>query len=185
MNIISRNNELSECKKLQQNTIENYSYDPLEKEVLEIDHIHSIESNPELLISETDRISYSLIYICVLLSDSCRGILFSTLWLNVSSKQGNKFVMGMIVAAFSFGRIISSTIFGILLDRYRYKFTLLLSNTILVIGSILYSQSQDLTSIFFSQFIMGLGAGNLSVTRSFVTECSSKHERTSNLAFVT
>eukprot|EP01035_Chromulina_nebulosa_P018232 gene18232-23903_t len=104
----------------------------------------------------------STVFTCVLVSDTARGILFPTLWLNVKRFGGTKIAQGMVIGAFSFGRIVSSPVLGWWCEYH---------------GS--------LSWLILSQFVIGLGAGSLGVSRSYVAEHSLRVNRTINLAYLT
>lgn len=108
------------------------------------------------------RISYleiiSICY-CVFVSDTCRGILFPTLWLRIRTFGGSPIYQGISIAMFSIGRIISSPIVGHLGEIYPIKWVLIGCNFIILGGSITYSLTNSLFGIILAQFIMGVGAG--------------------------
>ena len=122
--------------------------------------------------------SFWVIAWCCLIGDSSRGLLMPTLWPLVSSMGGNLIWQGIVVATFSLGRIISSPIMGHLADTYGYKWVLTGCNLIIMLGALIYTQSSSLPLLIFSQLVIGLGAGTLGVTRSYVAENSKKSERT-------
>ena len=57
----------------------------------------------------TDKGGFMIICLIVLLGDSCRGILFPTLWPLVQKLGGDLVLQGYTVAAFSFGRALVSS----------------------------------------------------------------------------
>ena len=132
-----------------------------------------------------DQVSFSLsfwtIAWCCFVGDSSRGLLMPTLWPFISNLGGNLIWQGIAVATFSVGRVISSPILGMLADIYGYKWVLIISNVLTILGAILYSQSTNLNLIVVSQLIIGFGAGTLGVTRSYVAENSCKKDRTNKV----
>jgi len=103
--------------------------------------------------------SYAIVALCILVSDSTRGILFPTLFLNVSSMGGNALHLGWAVAALSAGKILSTPILGYISDVYGYRNALVLSNSVLGAGCVVYILAQSVTWLVFAQFVVGLGAG--------------------------
>ena len=130
---------------------------------------------------------YTVCYI-VLLGDMSRGIMFPTLWPLVRSLGGTEVTQGYAVAAFSFGRILVSPMFGSWSIKYGYRYTLLVSSTILLIGTILYSQASHVGRpefLIFAQTILGIGSGTLGVTRAYVAEITPTRNRTTYMAYLT
>lgn len=124
----------------------------------------------------------------ILIGDMARGVMFPTLWPLVESLGGTTVTLGFAVAAFSFGRIIVSPIFGSWSITHGYTKTLLLSTFILAMGTLMYAQVQNVGATQFliaSQTILGVGSGTLGVTRAFVADVTAKRERTTYMAFIT
>lgn len=119
----------------------------------------SIKLKRESDHSTTDQISIIVIVLCVVVGDMSRGILFPTLWLLVQSLGGSSFSQGAAVSAFSFGRIISSPIFGYASEMYGYRHVLIVCNVVLCLGALMYTMSESLSWLIFSQVIIGIGAG--------------------------
>lgn len=145
--------------------------------------VHKKPSNHVPAI-QPNRSSIYIVGLVVFCSDMARGILFPTLWLYNLSNGGSKTTLGMAVAAFSFGRIISSPYFGHMSEHYGYRYTLILCSLILLLGAIIYSLAFIYHMIILGMFIMGLGAGSLGVTRSYVAQCTVKEERTKYMSYL-
>jgi MFS transporter, ceroid-lipofuscinosis neuronal protein 7 len=131
-------------------------------------------------------------FICVcfviLIGDMSRGIFFPSMWPLVESLGGTKVVLGYAVAAFSFGRILVNPIFGSWSHTYGYTKTLLLSCTILLIGTLLYAQVENVGHVQFlivAQTILGIGSGTLGVTRAFVADVTARRNRTRYMGLIT
>jgi MFS family permease len=74
---------------------------------------------------------------------------------------------------------------GILTDRYRHRFALLISSVILCLGAAVWANVKflgGLPTLYIAQTILGLGTGSLGVTRSYVVEQSLFETRTARLA---
>ena len=122
----------------------------------------------------------------VLVSDMARGILFPTLWLLVQLYNGSKTFQGVCVSLFSVGRILSSPIFGRLSELQGHRTVLIYCNLLLIIGCMIYSFAPYFRfCIPFGQFVIGVGAGSLGVTRSYVAENTAKAKKTQALASLT
>ena len=129
--------------------------------------------------------STAIVVVCVLIGDMARGILFPSLWLLVQSLSGSKVYQGFAVSAFSAGRILSSPLFGWLSEKYGYRNVLITCNAIVFFGCYMYSLSKTVNGVILGQFIIGIGAGSLGVTRSYVAEKTHRTERTLYMAYMT
>ena len=62
---------------------------------------------------------------------------------------------------FSTGRLVVTTPMGYLCDKFRHKLPLQISSFILFLGSILWANAyltKSLASLYFAQFVMGIGS---------------------------
>lgn len=149
-------------------------------------------SDEPMLLNRTPReiirikmISITIVGFVTFVGDSARGILYPALWPQCQYLGGNSVDLGFLVSSFSIGRMLVSTRMGILTDKYRHRFTLMLSSVILLAGVILWANSAiagGLIALYAAQFIMGVGTGNLGVLRSYVAEQSPPEKRTYMLA---
>jgi len=104
----------------------------------------------------------------------------------VNSVGGNAEWLGFTVGCFSFGRVISTLGLGYLSTQSAYKKVLSWSVLICVIGNILYSVAYEggIYLLITSRFVLGFGAGTLSVIRAYVVEVTRQTERTFFMAIV-
>jgi hypothetical protein len=124
-----------------------------------------------------DETGFLVVCMVILIGDMSRGIFFPTLWPLVSSLGGSTITLGYSVAAFSGGRIIMSPLFGSLSVSMGYTKTLLCSVSILLIGTLVYAQVQNVGSAQFlivAQVLLGVGSGTLGVTRAYVADITAK-----------
>uniref|UniRef100_A0A7S2K957 Major facilitator superfamily (MFS) profile domain-containing protein n=1 Tax=Leptocylindrus danicus TaxID=163516 RepID=A0A7S2K957_9STRA len=131
---------------------------------------------------------YFIISLVVLIGDMSRGVMYPTLWPLVEMLGGTEVTQGFTVAAFSFGRILASPIFGERSVEYGYRSTLLLSCAILLLGTLLYAQSTNVGSTEFlilAQTTLGIGSGTLGVTRAYVADVTPTRGRTRYMAYLT
>ena len=110
--------------------------------------------------------------------DAVRGIFFPTLWPLVSSLGGTRQAQGVIVAAFSMGRMVISPYYGAYSTKHGSKGVLLFAHGLIVLGALLYTQVWSLYSLFAAQIILGLGCGTLGVTRAYFAESVPRDQRT-------
>jgi len=135
-----------------------------------------------------DQTGFAIVCLVILVGDMARGVFFPTMWPLVSELGGSTVQLGYSVAAFSFGRILVSPMFGGWSVTYGYSKTLLFSCSILWVGTLLYAQAQNVghvSFLIFAQIVMGIGSGTLGVTRAFVAEVTAQRNRTTYMAWIT
>jgi MFS transporter, ceroid-lipofuscinosis neuronal protein 7 len=135
-----------------------------------------------------DMTGFICVCLVILIGDMSRGIFFPSMWPLVESLGGTKVLLGYSVAAFSFGRILVNPLFGNWSHRYGYSKTLLLSCAILLLGTFLYAQVQNIGRVEFlivAQTVLGIGSGTLGVTRAFVADVTARRNRTTYMGLIT
>ena len=135
-----------------------------------------------------DPMGFFIICSVVLIGDMNRGVLFPIMWPLVQELGGNAVWLGYAVGAFSFGRIIASPTLGKMSIDSGYSKTLVISTTIIIIGSLLFASVYRVGSLYFlvfAQVILGVGSGTLGVTRAYVAEITATRERTTYIALQT
>ncbi|KAL3903467.1 MAG: hypothetical protein SGILL_010434, partial [Bacillariaceae sp.] len=135
-----------------------------------------------------DMAGFYIVCLVILVGDMSRGVFFPSMWPLVSELGGTQVTLGYCVAAFSFGRILVSPMFGGWSVTYGYSKTLLFSCSILLVGTFLYAQVQNVGSpqfLIFSQIVLGVGSGTLGVTRAFVADVTAQRNRTTYMAWIT
>jgi hypothetical protein len=124
----------------------------------------------------------------ILIGDMSRGVFFPSMWPLVSELGGTQVTLGYTVAAFSFGRILVSPLFGSWSITYGYSKTLLCSCAVLLLGTMMYAQAQNVGTTHFlilAQTVLGVGSGTLGVTRAFVADITAQRNRTTYMAWIT
>ena len=135
-----------------------------------------------------DMSGFYVVCLVILIGDMSRGVFFPSMWPLVAELGGTQVTLGYCVAAFSFGRILVSPLFGGWSVTYGYTKTLLFSCSILLLGTFLYAQVQNVGSpqfLIFAQMILGIGSGTLGVTRAFVADVTAQRNRTTYMAWIT
>eukprot|EP00980_Cylindrotheca_fusiformis_P017313 scaffold5371_cov139-Cylindrotheca_fusiformis.AAC.1 len=131
---------------------------------------------------------FAIVCLIILIGDMSRGIMFPSLSPLVSLLGGESVALGFSVAAFSFGRILVSPLFGTWSITHGYTQTLLMSCSILFVGTLVYAQVQNVGRsefLIFAQILLGIGSGTLGVTRAFVAEITATRNRTTYMAWIT
>jgi ceroid-lipofuscinosis MFS transporter 7 len=114
--------------------------------------------------------------------------MFPTLWPLVDLLGGTTVTLGFAVAAFSFGRVVVSPLFGSWSVIYGYKNVLLMSISLLLSGTLVYAQAQNVGTpgfLIFAQSLLGVGSGTLGVTRAYIAEITATRARTRYMAWIT
>jgi hypothetical protein len=135
-----------------------------------------------------DVTGFNIVCLVILVGDMSRGVFFPTMWPLVAELGGTTVTLGYSVAAFSFGRILVSPLFGAWSETYGYSATLLTSCAILLLGTFLHAQVQNVGRpefLIFSQTILGVGSGTLGVTRAYVADVTAQRNRTTYMAWIT
>eukprot|EP01132_Coremiostelium_polycephalum_P001352 gene1352-1707_t len=104
---------------------------------------------------------------------------------SIDAAQGSYY--GWVVALYSAGQFTSSPLFGFWSNKRPAREPLIVSIAISIIGNILYSIVYRFgnTAIFFmalGRFIVGFGAGNVSVCRAYASEASDISNKTTTMA---
>ena len=142
-------------------------------------------SSLEVTLPARGKPSFIAVGFMVMLGDAVRGIFFPTLWPLVSSLGGTRSSMGVIVAAFSMGRMVISPYYGAYSTKHSSRGVLIFAHCLIILGALLYTQVWSLYSLFAAQVILGLGCGTLGVTRSYFAESVPREDRTVWLGRVT
>jgi Major Facilitator Superfamily len=135
-----------------------------------------------------DMSGFYIVCLVILVGDMSRGVFFPSMWPLVDELGGTSVTLGYSVAAFSFGRILVSPLFGGWSVTYGYTKTLTFSCSILLLGTLLYAQVQNVGRtefLIFCQCVLGLGSGTLGVTRAFIADVTAQRNRTTYMAWIT
>ncbi|RQM30032.1 hypothetical protein B5M09_011487 [Aphanomyces astaci] len=131
------------------------------------------------------------IYMSQFTAEAARGLVLPTLFLYCQSLGGSLEDMGRATSIFSIGRLASSVLLGWLCDRFSFRSVHILCAIIGIFGNLLYvapasfkssPASTDTTPnafvwLYASRFLVGFGAGNLSVCRANVAAMTPMRHR--------
>ncbi|GAX23150.1 MFS transporter, ceroid-lipofuscinosis neuronal protein 7 [Fistulifera solaris] len=135
-----------------------------------------------------DPTGFACICLVIFLGDMTRGVFFPSLWLFVEHLGGSAVTLGYAVAAFSFGRILVNPVFGSWSHTIGYTKTLLISCSLLFLGTLLYAVTYLVgrpECLLAAQTVLGVGSGTLGVSRAFVAEITPQRDRTTYMAWLT
>ncbi|OQR93759.1 Major Facilitator Superfamily (MFS) [Achlya hypogyna] len=125
----------------------------------------------------------ALINFVIFVAESSRGIVMPTLFLYCKSLGGGLYEMGLLTSVYSVGRLISSTVFGYMCDRYSFRLVYIVSAVIGLLGNVVYFVPNT-SALIVSRFFVGVSSGNLSVCRSNVAAMTSLEVRLKYLTFL-
>lgn len=141
------------------------------------------------------------IALACMVGDCMRGLVFPTLSQFVERLGGEIGDVGIAVAAFSTGRILTAPIFGMLSEKRGDKIALIGANCVLIMGCLMYMAASCLLQpsdqpfvdppagglylLFAAQLVIGFGCGTLGVTRSYVVGATSRKNRPVYVAYLT
>ncbi|KAF0683862.1 Aste57867_24088 [Aphanomyces stellatus] len=122
------------------------------------------------------RFQMGLIYLAQFTAEASRGLVLPTLFLYCQALGGGLADMGRATSIFSVGRVLSSILFGYMSDHVSFRAVHLLSAAIGVMGNLVYlvptsphlSPMASMALLLLSRFLVGFGAGNVSVCRANV-----------------
>lgn len=106
----------------------------------------------------------------------------------LTDNKANTTFFGVVVAAYSLGQLIASPVFGFWSDKRPTHEPLLVSLIITVLTNLLYSYGQAFPHesgqyvLIVSRALVGFGAGNAAVARSYVSAATTESERTGAFA---
>lgn len=152
------------------------------------DDMQSIVSSVLTADGIHDVVGFSCVCLVILIGDMSRGVMFPSMWPLVASLGGTKVTIGYSVAAFSLGRVMVNPIFGSWSHKIGYSKVLLISTSILFLGTLLYSQIRVIGTthaLILAQIILGIGSGTLGVTRAFCADVTARRNRTTYMAWIT
>lgn len=131
-----------------------------------------------------DFISIYVVYLLTLVSEASRGLTLPSTWPYFQHMGGSKDKLGVFVASFSFGRMISTIPLGYLSDHFSSATVLIIASFVQVLGHLLYSCAPNLHFLYISRVIVGLGSATMSVSRAHVTRTVPSAIRTPHFAYL-
>lgn len=134
--------------------------------------------------SRIDWPSLFIVYFAVLVCDASRGMILPSQWSYLESLSGTKEMLGVFVSTLSFGRMLATVPLGHLSDRYSPGVVLICGSLVQIIGHLMYAIAPNITLLFLSRIIVGLGSGTLAVCRSHVARAIPPASRTHHFAYL-
>ncbi|KAN0040860.1 hypothetical protein ACTFIV_003396 [Dictyostelium citrinum] len=147
----------------------------------------------EMLIKKEKRNkmhNISIVFAILFFGEVARGIIIPTINYYSILVGGTAKTIGLVISAFSAGRLLATIVLGYFSKFDTYKNIFNISMILCMIGSLWYSfsymdqgnDSLGQASLVISRFILGFGAGTLSTSRSFLADITIPSERTTWIA---
>ncbi|XP_069487203.1 major facilitator superfamily domain-containing protein 8 [Ambystoma mexicanum] len=133
--------------------------------------------------------SIRIMYLTMFLSSVGFSIVITSIWpyLHKIDATADASFLGWVIASYSLGQMVASPLFGLWSNYRPRREPLVVSISISVAASILYSyvhvpNYNNKYYMLMSRALVGFGAGNVAVVRSYVAGATSLSERTSAMA---
>ncbi|XP_062991337.1 major facilitator superfamily domain-containing protein 8 [Elgaria multicarinata webbii] len=130
-----------------------------------------------------------IMYLTMFFSSVGFSIIMMSIWpyLQQVDKTADESFLGWIIAAYSIGQMIASPFFGIWSNYRPRREPLVVSTAISVAANCLYAYvhlpaSHNKYLMLVARALVGFGAGNVAVVRSYIAGATSLTERTSAMA---
>lgn len=133
--------------------------------------------------------SIRILYLTMFLSSVGFSIVIMSIWpyLQKIDRTADTSFLGWVIASFSLGQMVASPIFGLWSNYRPRKEPLIVSIFISVAANCLYAYvhvpaSHNKYYMLVARGLVGFGAGNVAVIRSYIAGATSLQERTSSMA---
>ncbi|XP_008974944.1 major facilitator superfamily domain-containing protein 8 isoform X3 [Pan paniscus] len=133
--------------------------------------------------------SIRILYLTMFLSSVGFSIVMMSIWpyLQKIDPTADTSFLGWVIASYSLGQMVASPIFGLWSNYRPRKEALIVSILISVAANCLYAYlhipaSHNKYYMLVARGLLGIGAGNVAVVRSYTAGATSLQERTSSMA---
>jgi len=133
-------------------------------------------------------VEMTVILTVLFFAESSRGMVMPSLNLYVDYLTDESRWFGILIGAYSVGRLIGSTILGMMYNRFGIQWTLQFALVLSLIGNGLYvvaAISKSIWILLLARILTGFSTGTLSIVRAFVAERTTKEERTKWVSYST
>jgi MFS transporter, DHA1 family, tetracycline resistance protein len=96
-------------------------------------------------------------------------------------------LLGYLLASFSIAGFFGGPLLGVLSDRYGRKPVLLFSLCLTLTGYLIFAlgiQQRNITLLFLSRIVYGIGGGNIAIIQSAIADVSDVASRTKNFGLI-
>ncbi|XP_006153207.1 major facilitator superfamily domain-containing protein 8 [Tupaia chinensis] len=133
--------------------------------------------------------SIRILYLTMFISSVGFSIVIISIWpyLQKIDQTADASFLGWVIASYSLGQMVASLLFGLWSNYRPRKEPLIVSIFISVVANCLYAYvhlpaSHNKYYMLIARALVGFGAGNVAVVRSYVAGATSLQERTSSMA---
>ncbi|ERE91809.1 major facilitator superfamily domain-containing protein 8 [Cricetulus griseus] len=133
--------------------------------------------------------SVRILYLTMFLSSVGFSIVIMSIWpyLQKIDQTADASFLGWVIASFSLGQMVASPLFGLWSNYRPRKEPLIVSIFISVVANCLYAYvhvpaAHNKYYMLIARGLVGFGAGNVAVVRSYIAGATSLQERTSAMA---
>ncbi|EGC33993.1 hypothetical protein DICPUDRAFT_153860 [Dictyostelium purpureum] len=131
-----------------------------------------------------------IVFAILFFGEVARGIIIPTITLYTDEMGGTASLLGIVISAFSLGRLIATMVLGMFSNHTNYKQLFNGSIFLCVISCLGYCLAYiEEDNVFLGQsilvssrFLLGFGAGTLSVVRAYLADITMPNERTTYIA---
>ena len=95
------------------------------------------------------------------------------------------FVVGLLMAAFAFGQMITAPLWGRLSDRIGRKPVLILAQAVSVVAFVTFGLAETVWLLFVCRILQGVGGGSLGAVSAYVSDAVGPEERAKALGWIT
>src|SRR5512143_415319 len=92
--------------------------------------------------------------------------------------------VGLILASFSIGQLVSAPSWGRFSDRYGRRPAILLGLIVSVVAYLVFAFASSLSLLLLSRFVQGIGAGTVGVLQAYVTDAMKEDDRAKSLGWL-
>ncbi|KAK3600521.1 hypothetical protein CHS0354_028721 [Potamilus streckersoni] len=136
--------------------------------------------------------SIHILYLTMFLSSVSYSICMSSIWpyLQILDPDADTNLLGWVVAIYSLGQLIASPIFGFWANfRAKSREPLVVSMIINILANVLYVYLESIPPkrlgyLMLARALIGFGAGNVALVRSYVSGATTLKERTGSMAMM-
>jgi len=162
-----------------------YDYDEEEEFT---DNIRSSLLCPKLVKDEQPTPNMKLFLIVAwvtFLGEMSRGLVVPVLWPYLQVLDGTIQFLGFVSSGFSFARFFAAPFFGWWSNKRSHKEVMLICLCFLIVGNVIFALYPPPWVLLISRVVVGIGAGTLGQSRGYVSQVTTKEQRTKYVAYLT
>ena len=92
--------------------------------------------------------------------------------------------VGLILASFSIGQLVSAPSWGRFSDRYGRRPAIILGLVVSVVAYVVFAYAGSLSLLLVSRFVQGVGAGTVGVLQAYVADAMKEDDRAQSLGWL-